>query len=86
MCKIDQYPIYISVTNSLDISIDDTEETETCNVELWKTDFFPESRDCIIPVHNILCRFVPAKYKISSNRNVTEYLAINPLNRKFHIR
>ncbi|GET66053.1 hypothetical protein GLOIN_2v1883106 [Rhizophagus irregularis DAOM 181602=DAOM 197198] len=67
-------------------SIDDTEETETCNVELWKTDFFPESRDCIIPVHNILCRFVPAKYKISSNRNATEYLAINPLNRKFHIR
>ncbi|PKK72438.1 hypothetical protein RhiirC2_777177 [Rhizophagus irregularis] len=66
--------------------IDDTEETETCNVELWKTDFFPESRDCIIPVHNILCRFVPAKYKISSNRNATEYLAINPLNRKFHIR
>ncbi|GET56027.1 hypothetical protein GLOIN_2v1883106 [Rhizophagus irregularis DAOM 181602=DAOM 197198] len=68
------------------ISIDDTEEMETCNVELWKTDFFPESRDCIIPVHNILCRFVPAKYKISSNRNATEYLAINPLNRKFHIR
>ncbi|GET57970.1 hypothetical protein GLOIN_2v1775288 [Rhizophagus irregularis DAOM 181602=DAOM 197198] len=67
-------------------SIDDTEETETCNVELWKTDFFPESRDCIIPVHNILCRFVPTKYKISSNRNATEYLAINPLNRKFHIR
>ncbi|GET58964.1 hypothetical protein GLOIN_2v1786477 [Rhizophagus irregularis DAOM 181602=DAOM 197198] len=67
-------------------SIDDTEETETCNVELWKTDFFPESRDCIIPVHNILCRFVPAKYKISSNRNATEYLVINPLNRKFHIR
>ncbi|EXX76721.1 hypothetical protein RirG_030520 [Rhizophagus irregularis DAOM 197198w] len=67
-------------------SIDDTEETETCNVELWKTDFFPESRDCIIPVHNILCQFVPAKYKISSNRNATEYLAINPLNRKFHIR
>ncbi|GBC29881.2 hypothetical protein GLOIN_2v1786477 [Rhizophagus irregularis DAOM 181602=DAOM 197198] len=67
-------------------SIDDTEETETCNVELWKTDFFPESRDCIIPVHNILCRFVPAKYKISSNRNATEYLAINPLNRKFYIR
>ncbi|GET57072.1 hypothetical protein GLOIN_2v1775288 [Rhizophagus irregularis DAOM 181602=DAOM 197198] len=67
------------------ISIDDTEETETCNVELWKTDFFPESRDCIIPVHNILCRFVLAKYKISSNCNATEYLAINPLNRKFHI-
>ena len=67
-------------------SIDDDEETETCNVELWKTSFYPESRDCIIPVHNILCRFVPAKYKVSSNRNSVEYLAVNPLNRKFNIR
>jgi hypothetical protein len=44
-------------------SIDDTKETETCNVELWKTDFFSKSQDCVIPVHNILCQFVPAKYK-----------------------
>jgi hypothetical protein len=58
----------------------------TCNVELWKTGFYPESRDCIIPVHNILGRFVPVKYKISSRQNAIEYFAINPINRKFHIR
>ena len=59
---------------------------ETCNVELWKTDFYQEGRDCIIPVHNILCRFVPVKYKIISRINAIEYLAINQINRKFHIK
>jgi hypothetical protein len=65
-------------------SIDD--EERTCNVELWKNEFYPDGRDCIIPVHNILCRFVPVKYKISTRQNAVEYLAINPINRKFHIR
>jgi len=58
---------------------------EICNVELWKPDFYPESRDCIIPVHNILGRFVPTKYQISTRSNAVEYIAINPINRKLHI-
>ena len=58
------------------------DDMKTCNVELWTTEFYPESRDCIIPVHHILGRFVPIKYKIPSG---SEYLAINPINRKFHI-
>src|SRR3954454_15940151 len=41
-------------------------EEETCNVELWDTEFYPESRDCIIPVHHILGRFVPINYRISA--------------------
>ena len=65
-------------------AIDDNEET--CNVELWKNEFHPERRDCIIPVHNILGRFVPVNYKISVRRTAIEYLAINPINRKFHAR
>jgi len=65
-------------------SIDDDEKT--CNVELWKNEFFPDGRDSIIPVQHILCRFVPAKYKISTRPNAVEYIAINPINRKFHIR
>jgi hypothetical protein len=65
-------------------SINDDERT--CNVELWKNEFYPDGRDCIIPVHNILCRFVPVKYQITTRRNATEYLAVNPINRKFHIR
>jgi hypothetical protein len=65
-------------------SIDDDEKT--CNVELWKNEFFPDGRDSIIPVQHILCRFVPVKYKISTRPNAVEYVAINLINRKFHIR
>ncbi|PKC07272.1 hypothetical protein RhiirA5_418433 [Rhizophagus irregularis] len=39
---------------------------EICNVELWNTEFYPISRDCIIPVHHILGRFVPSGYESSS--------------------
>jgi hypothetical protein len=74
-------------TNSADtryhFSIDD--EERSCNVELWNTNFYPESRDCIIPVHNILGRFVPVKYKLSSQKNAREYLAANLVNRKLNI-
>ena len=65
-------------------SVDDNQRTY--NVELWSKDFYPESRDCIIPVHHILGRFVPVKYKISSHQNTTEYLVVNPINRKYNIR
>ena len=65
-------------------SIDDDEKT--CNVELWKNEFYSYGRDSIILVQNILCRFVSVKYKISNHQDAIEYLAINPINRKFHIR
>jgi hypothetical protein len=65
-------------------SIDD--DAETCNVELWENSFYPNSRDNLIPVHNILGRFVPIKYKTSDRSNSREYLAVIPLNRKFHLR
>lgn len=61
-------------------------EDKTCNVELWKNEFHRESRDCIILVYNILYRFVPVKYKIFSRSTAVEYLVINQINRKFHIR
>lgn len=62
------------------------DDAGTCNVELWENSFYPISRDNIIPIHNILGRFVPVKYKISERSNSKEYLAIIPLNRKFHLR
>jgi hypothetical protein len=58
---------------------------DVCNVELWRTEFYPESRDCIIPVHHILGRFIPVKYKLSDRRNAVEYLAVNPISRKYQI-
>ena len=65
-------------------SIDD--DVKTCNVELWENSFYPESRDNIIPVHNILGRFVPVKYQKSDRSNAKKYLAVIPINRKFHLR
>jgi hypothetical protein len=64
--------------------IDD--DNTTCNVELWENSFYPISRDNLIPVHHILGRFVPAKYKTSNRLNSREYLAVIPVNRKFHLR
>lgn len=64
-------------------SIDDN--IKTCNVELWENHFYPISRDNIIPIHNILGRFVPVKYKTSDRSNAREYLAVIPINRKFHL-
>src|SRR5436305_4552760 len=50
-------------------SIDDDEQT--CNVELWSKDFYPESHDCIIPIHHILGRFIYVKYKVTTRQNAT---------------
>jgi len=53
----------------------------TNDPELWKNEFLNSSVDSIIPVHHILGRFVPAKFKYKR----TEYLAVLPLNRRFHL-
>ncbi|RHZ76199.1 hypothetical protein Glove_202g14 [Diversispora epigaea] len=50
------------------------------------TEFYPKSQDCIIPVHHILGQFIPVKYKISDRKNTKEYLAVNPINRKYNLR
>ena len=64
-------------------SIDD--DAETCNIELWGTDFYPIKRDCIIPIHSIYSRFVPFQYKISNRKNSRQYLAVILLNHKYNI-
>jgi hypothetical protein len=51
------------------------------NVELWHSDFYPEGRDSILPVHLLLGRFVASAYK---HKNET-YVAISPLNRRYHL-
>lgn len=54
------------------------------NIELWDKDFYELSRDCIIPIHSILGRFVGGKMKIGK-KNPREYLSVIPINRKIHI-
>jgi hypothetical protein len=59
------------------------DDVQSCNVEIWSTNFYDISRDCIIPVHNILGRFIPCSYKIG--RRQDEYMAAIPIGRKFHM-
>lgn len=59
----------------------DDSDDFTNDPELWRKAFVNISDDSIIPVHHILGRFVPAKYKYKR----TEYLAVLPLNRRFHL-
>ena len=61
------------------------DDLETCNIELWKDNFYPNGRDNIIPIHNILGRFIPVKYKKSEQSNARQYLAVISLNRRFHL-
>jgi hypothetical protein len=62
--------------------IDD--DANSCNIELWSDKFYEMGRDCIIPIHNILCRFVSGTFKVGQ-RNPKKYMAVIPINRKFHI-
>ncbi|CAG8552530.1 6393_t:CDS:2, partial [Scutellospora calospora] len=39
-----------------------------CNVELWNNDFYNLDHDCIIPVHNILGRFVAGTFMVGSKK------------------
>ncbi|EXX61664.1 hypothetical protein GLOIN_2v1775288 [Rhizophagus irregularis DAOM 181602=DAOM 197198] len=63
-------------------TIDDN--VDSCNIKLWKDEFFEMGRDCIIPIHNILCQFVSGNFKVGQ-RNPKNYTAIIPINRKYHI-
>lgn len=62
--------------------IDD--DLNICNIELWNREYYKLSRDCIIPIHNILGRFV-AGTMIIGKKKPKEYLTVIPINRKIHI-
>ncbi len=79
------YVRWYQPTDSPDVQYHFSDNEQTCNVELWGTKFYPESHDCIIPLYHILGRFVLVNYRISTRRNTREYLAINPINRKYYI-
>ena len=84
LAYIKWYKAASSLSIRYHFSIND--DVKTYNVELWENSFYPDSRDNIIPVHNILGRFVPVKYKKSDQPNSRKYLAVIPINRKFHLR
>ena len=59
-------------------------DKEICNIELWKNNFYELDRDCIIPIHNLLGRFVAGTVNIGK-KNPKTYLSVIPINRKIHI-
>ena len=69
-----------NLTNRFHFKIDN--DIQSCIVETWSNDFFGISRDSIIPVHNILSRFIPYNYKIGRQEKC---MAVIPIGRKFHI-
>jgi len=60
------------------------DDLSICNIEMWTKDFYELSRDCIIPIHNILGRFIAGNMRIGK-KNPKEYLSVIPINRKIHI-
>src|SRR2546422_7535650 len=42
----------------------DDNDIKSCNVELWSNEFYKMGRDSIIPIHNILCKFIKSEFYI----------------------
>ncbi|CAB4439110.1 unnamed protein product [Rhizophagus irregularis] len=69
------------------------DDDRSVNIELWKlNEFYEMSRDSIIPIHNIYSRFIPTNFTIGTNNNnnnsrrkAKTYMAVVPINRKFHL-
>lgn len=59
----------------------DDDDINSCNIELWSNEFFEMSRDSIIPIHNILGKFIKCNFSIGT-RTTIEYMAVIPLNKK----
>ena len=56
-------------------------DINTCNIELWSNEFYEMGRDSIIPIHNILGKFVKCDF-IAGKRKPKKYMAVIPLNKK----
>ncbi|PKC74404.1 hypothetical protein RhiirA1_450083 [Rhizophagus irregularis] len=51
----------------------DKEDINSCNIELWSNEFYAMSRDSIIPIYNILGKFIKCKFCVEK-RNLKEYM------------
>ena len=59
----------------------DDDDIKSCNIELWSNEFYNLGRDSIIPVHNVLSKFIKSKFYIGAKKP-KEYMAVIPLNKK----
>ena len=56
-----------------------------CNIEIWQEKFYPESRDCILPVQRILGRFIKSTYKFRHGNGQQQVLVVIPINKCFNL-
>jgi hypothetical protein len=59
----------------------DDDDIKSCNIELWSNEFYNLGRDSIIPVHNVLSKFIKSKFYVGAKKP-KEYMAVIPLNKK----
>lgn len=57
------------------------DDVKSCNIELWTNEFYDMTRDSIIPIHNILGKFIKCDLSIGTKR-LKNYMAVIPLNKK----
>jgi hypothetical protein len=57
------------------------DDIKSCNIELWSNEFYNVSRDSIIPIHNILGKFIKCKFYVGKKKQ-KEYMAVIALNKK----
>jgi hypothetical protein len=67
-----------TATRRFHLSLDN--DDNTCLAELWSDKFYEEAADCIIPIQNILGRFIPGTVEIKG-RKKEYFMAIVPINR-----
>jgi hypothetical protein len=65
--------------NNNSCQVDD--DIKSCNIELWTNEFYDMTRDSIIPIHNILGKFIKCDLSIGTKRP-KNYMAVIPLNKK----
>lgn len=56
-------------------------DIKSCNIELWSNEFYEMGRDSIIPIHNILGKFIQCKFNVGKKKP-KDYMAVIPLNKK----
>ena len=56
-------------------------DIKSCNIELWLNEFYDMGRDSIIPIHNILGKFIKCNFNIETGMT-KDYMAVIPLNKK----
>jgi hypothetical protein len=60
-------------------------DIKSCNIELWTNEFYDMSRDSIVPIHNLLGKFVKCNFNIGI-RKVRDYMAIISLNKNLKLK